>query len=91
MAVRGAAPLVLLFACHVALSAQDPGSSGKQLLLEGRELFLTGEYERATAVLQRALEALEDGGDRVDARRTLALIHQTEGNDERAIVEFQWI
>jgi TonB family protein len=74
----------------VSLSAQEPGSPARQVLQEGKKLFLQGDYEGARRALRRALGRLEARADRVDARLTLASIHQAQGDDERAVIEFQW-
>jgi len=84
-----AAPLILLLASLGIGSAQE-SSSAKRVLLEGKQLFLQGDYRGATTALRRALPRLENRGDRIDARLTLASIYQAQGNADEAIIELQW-
>lgn len=87
--VDAALRFVVLVSLGVA-PAQDAGTPAQQALRQGKQLFLAGDYAAATTALRRALARLENPADRVDARLTLASIYQAQGNDDRAIIEFQW-
>ena len=80
---------LVLFALAYGGPLQEPAAVAAQLLQSGKELFLRGEYGAAVQRLSEALPLLDRNG-RVEARLTLALIHQAQANDERALIEFKW-
>ena len=80
---------LVLFGLAYGGPLQEPAAVAAQLLQSGKELFLRGEYGAAVQRLSEALPILDQNG-RGEARLTLALIHQAQANDERALIEFEW-
>lgn len=81
---------LLLFVGGLVAAQIPVVDDGERSLLRGKELFLQGEFEGATASLNEAISLLTDSDQRLDARLTLALIYQTQGNDGRVVRELQW-